>query len=130
MAQDGSFPRELKRTKPYGYSLFNLDAMATICQILSDKNDNLWTFQADEYRSLKKGLEFIYPYVKDKTQWPYPKDVMYWDQWPVAHPSLLFGALAYKDSEWFATWKRLDHAPDVPEIVRNLPIRYPIIWLE
>ncbi len=24
MATDGSFPEELKRTKPYGYSLFNL----------------------------------------------------------------------------------------------------------
>lgn len=32
MAADGSFPLELERTKPYGYSLFNLDAMATICQ--------------------------------------------------------------------------------------------------
>ena len=32
---DGSFPEELRRTKPYGYSLFNLDAMATVCQILS-----------------------------------------------------------------------------------------------
>src|SRR4030095_917492 len=32
MAADGSFPQELRRTKPYGYSIFNLDAMATICQ--------------------------------------------------------------------------------------------------
>ena len=30
MAADGSFPRELARTKPYGYSLFQLDVMATI----------------------------------------------------------------------------------------------------
>jgi hypothetical protein len=36
MAADGSFPLELERTKPYGYSLFNLDAMAMICQVLSD----------------------------------------------------------------------------------------------
>jgi hypothetical protein len=28
IAADGSFPRELTRTKPYGYSLFNLDEMA------------------------------------------------------------------------------------------------------
>ena len=45
MAADGSFPRELARTKPYGYSLFNLDAMATICQILSTPEDDLWTFE-------------------------------------------------------------------------------------
>ena len=38
MEKDGSFPLELKRTKPYGYSLFNLDAMTSICQILSTKN--------------------------------------------------------------------------------------------
>ena len=36
MAADGSFPQELRRTKPYGYSLFNLEAMSTICQILSN----------------------------------------------------------------------------------------------
>src|SRR5689334_20577317 len=44
MADDGSFPLELKRTKPYGYSLFNADAMATVCQILSTKDDDLWQF--------------------------------------------------------------------------------------
>src|SRR2546421_516877 len=30
IAADGSFPQELRRTKPYGYSLFNLEAMTTI----------------------------------------------------------------------------------------------------
>ncbi len=33
-AADGSFPQEMKRTKPYGYSLFNLEAFSTIAQIL------------------------------------------------------------------------------------------------
>jgi hypothetical protein len=43
LAADGSFPLEKSRTKPYGYSLFNLDAMTTICQILSDSTDpNAW----------------------------------------------------------------------------------------
>ena len=42
LAADGSFPLELKRTKPYSYSLFNLDAMATICQIVSTPRDDLW----------------------------------------------------------------------------------------
>ena len=41
MAEDGSFPREISRTKPYGYSLFNLDAMVMLCQILSDKENDL-----------------------------------------------------------------------------------------
>src|SRR3546814_8211733 len=53
MAEDGSFPLELERTKPYGYSLFNLDAMATICQILSVPEDNL---RSEEHTSELQSL--------------------------------------------------------------------------
>ncbi|MCF6401284.1 alginate lyase family protein [Chitinophaga filiformis] len=129
MAADGSFPLELARTKPYGYSLFNLDAMVTICQILSDKENDLWAYQLPDGRSIKKGIAFLYPYIVDKGKWPYKKDVMYWDEWPVAHPSLVFGAAAYQQQEWFGTWKRLDHQPSNAEVVRNLPVRHPLIWL-
>src|SRR5256885_7422490 len=45
IAPNGSFPLELARTKPYGYCLFNLDAMTTACQILSTPENNLWTFE-------------------------------------------------------------------------------------
>lgn len=129
MATDGSFPRELRRTKPYGYSLFNIDAMAMVCHILSDKQDNLWDFQLADGRSIKKGIDFIFPYVQHKKNWPYAKDVMYWEEWPVAHPFLVFGSMAFKNKNWFDTWKSLDHSPEVEEVLRNLPIRNPIIWL-
>src|SRR3954466_10464753 len=120
MAADGSFPQELRRTKPYGYSIFNLDAMATICQTLSTQHDNLWTYETADGRSIKKGIEFLYPYVADKSKWPFAKDVMYWDQWPVAQPFLVFGANAFHQQEWMNTWKKLDHAPAVEEVIRNL----------
>jgi hypothetical protein len=74
MASNGSFPKEIKRTKPYGYSIFNLDAMATICQILSTREDNLWNYQTDDGRSIKKGIEFLYPFIKDKKKWPYKEE--------------------------------------------------------
>src|SRR4029450_2856561 len=51
VAPDGSFPQELARTKPYGYSLFNLDAMATVCELLSTPQDTLWKFELSERRS-------------------------------------------------------------------------------
>ncbi|HET9279858.1 MAG TPA: alginate lyase family protein, partial [Flavitalea sp.] len=53
MANDGSFPRETRRTKPYGYSIFNLDAMATICQILSTKENDLWNYMLEDGRSIR-----------------------------------------------------------------------------
>jgi hypothetical protein len=129
MTTDGSFPRELKRTKPYGYSLFNLDAMVMICQILSDEDENLWNYSLPDGRSIKKGIEFLTPYVEQKNLWPHPKDVMYWDNWPVAQPFLVFGAIAYRNNRWLKLWRKLDHAPGTDEVVRNLPVRNPVIWL-
>jgi hypothetical protein len=129
MEADGSLPRELRRTKPYGYSIFCLDALATICQVLATKENDLWRFTTADGKSIQKGIAFLYPYVADKSKWPFPKDVMYWDDWPVAQPFLVFGANAYNNKEWLAVWNRLDHSPTVEEVKRNLPVRYPVIWL-
>jgi hypothetical protein len=129
MAADGSFPRETRRTKPYGYSLFNLDAMVMICQLLSTPDNDLWQYTTADGRSIKKGISFLYPYIKDKTSWPFPKDVMYWDNWPVAQPALLLGAAAFGEKSWLQTWASLNHAPTEEEVIRNLPVRYPLIWL-
>lgn len=128
MAEDGSFPGETARTKPYGYSIFNLDAMTTLCQILSTKEDNLWNYQTKDGKSIRKGIKYLYPYILDKNKWLFRHDVMYWNDWPVAQPFLIFGALAFNNKEWFTTWKKLDHYPQVEEVIRNLPVRHPLIW--
>ncbi|GAB3509413.1 alginate lyase family protein [Emticicia fontis] len=128
MAADGSFPLELSRTKPYGYSLFNLDAMVMLCQILSTAQDNLWEYQAPEGQTIRKGIEFLYPYVANKSQWPFKQDVMYWQDWPIAQPFLVFGAAKFGQDKWLQTWKTLEHNPGTEEVIRNLPIRNPIIW--
>jgi hypothetical protein len=128
MDQKGSFPLELARTKPFGYSLFNLDAMATICHILADKN--LWNFSLPDGRTMKNGVSFIYPFIEDKNKWPYQKDVMYWEEWPVAQPFLLFGAMEFKNQSWLNTWGNLNRFPENEEVIRNLPIRNPLIWLK
>jgi hypothetical protein len=122
IAADGSFPEELRRTKPYGYSLFNLDAMATVCQILSTPDDNL-------FEGMRKAMEFMYPFIADKKKWPRPPDVMYFDGWPVRQPSLLFAGLALGKPEYLALWRTLDPDPTVEEIVRNFFIRQPVLWL-
>jgi hypothetical protein len=129
MDNDGSFPQELRRTKPYGYSIFNLDAMSAICQVLSTKTNDLWNYAVDG-KSIAKGIGFLYPYLADKSKWPFKKDVMYWENWPVAQPSLVFGALALDHRDWLNTWKCLDHEPTVEEVIRNLPIRHPLIWID
>lgn len=130
MAVDGSFPLEIKRTKPYGYSIFNLDAMTAICQIVSTPSDNLFEYETTDGKSIKKGISFLYPYLKNKNEWPYQKDVMYWDEWPVRSITTLFGGLAYKNSAYLELWKSLPTNFKTNEVVRNTPIRFPILWVQ
>ncbi len=147
MAPDGSFPDELRRTKPYGYSIFNLDVMTGLAVVLSTKDEDLMRFTLPDGRSLVKGVEFLAPYLADKDAWlksvhsfqagnppvPTPElikpDVMYWNDWPVRQPSLIFGAVATGREDWLATWKKLDPDPQVEEIRRNFPIRQPVLWV-
>jgi hypothetical protein len=126
LKEDGSFPLELARTKPYGYSLFNLDAMSTLCHIFKN---SLWDFKLPSGADIAKSIAFMYPFVKDKSTWKLPQDVMYWKEWPVAHPFLIFGAIKYQRTDWLNTWKGLSHFPSNQEVIRNLPVRNPIIWL-
>jgi hypothetical protein len=124
MEMDGSFPLEIKRTKPYGYSLFNLDIMATLAHEL-----RVWDWKLSDGRSIEKGITFLLPYIKDKVKWPYPPDVMYFDQWPIAQSSLFFSGI-HGNSVAMKLWQGLEHFPTNQEIIRNYPIRNPILWLD
>ncbi|PST84985.1 alginate lyase [Pedobacter yulinensis] len=130
MAADGSFPLEIKRTKPYGYSIFNLDAMVMCCLLLSDGENDLWNYALPDGRNIRRALNFLEPYLRNKNSWPYPRDVMYWDEWPVASPGLLFSAIKFENKSWFDTWSGLNHQPANDEIIRNLPVRNPLLWLD
>lgn len=129
MASDGSFPLELKRTKPYSYSLFNLDATATICQILSTAQDNLWTFELPDGRGMRKAVAFMVPYIRNKKSWPFPPDVMYDNEWPMRHCALLFAGLAFSRPDYLDLWKTLPADSAVDEVIRNFFIRQPVLWV-
>jgi hypothetical protein len=100
-----------------------------LCQILSIPNDDLWNFKTAFGKSIRKGLDYLYPFITEKSKWPLKADVMYWENWPVAQPFLIFGAVQFNQHEWYSTWEKLDHAPQVEEVIRNLPVRNPLIWL-
>jgi hypothetical protein len=74
-------------------------------------------------------MAFLFPYLEDKQHWPYAKDVEHFDALPVRAPSLLFCGLACSRPEYLALWKRLDPDPTDPEIIRNYPIRQPLLWV-
>jgi hypothetical protein len=127
-AADGSFPLELARTKPYGYSLFNLDAMAILVQTLSTKEDNLWTWQLPDGRGMAKAMAWMVPFIADRKGWPKPADVMYDKEWPVRQPCLVFAGMALEKPEYVALWRKLEADPAVEEVLRNFPVRQPVLW--
>ena len=130
LAQDGSFPKELKRTKPFGYMLFNMDVLGGVAHLLSTTSDNLWNFTLPDGQSLMSTVKYMYPFINDKSLWTLAPDVMYYDEYPVRHPSLLFAFLSSGTTEYYKLWKTLDPNPQITEVIRNFPIRQPVLWLD
>lgn len=130
IAENGSFPEELRRTKPYGYSLFNLEAIATICQILSTPNDNLFTYESSNGRSFRKAMDYMWPFIRDRKSWPLKPDVMYDKEWPMRQNSLLFAGIASRRSDYINLWKTLPADSNVEEVIRNFFVRQPILWVK
>jgi hypothetical protein len=129
LAADGSFPEELRRTKPYGYSLFNLDAMTAVCQILSDRPNDLWRYELPDGRGIAKAVAFMFPFIENKKAWPHKPDVMYHEAWPMRHSSLLFAGVAYDELTYLDLWRRLPADSTVEEVIRNFFIRQPVLWM-
>ena len=128
MADDGGFPEELGRTKPYNYTLFNLEGYAVLCHLASTPAENLWTYEGAN-GSIRKAWEFMLPFIRDKSSWTYPPDVQYYDQLPIQTTGLLLAARAYRDPEMMAAWRELNPERPSEEVNRNFPIREPVLWL-
>lgn len=126
---DGRQPLELARTKPYAYALFNLDVLAATAWLLGEGKGELIAWATPDGRSIGKAAAWMAPYIDDKARWPLPPDIEYWDGFPVRQPSLLFAGLALRRDDWLALWRRLDADPTTGEVVRNFPVRQPILWL-
>ena len=128
-AIDGSYPKELARTKPYSYSIFNFDVMAALCQTLEGLIPDPPAFELADGRGLAKAAEFLYPYLKDKDSWKWAKDVEHFDALPVRSPGLLFAGIAFHQQRYIDLWKTLNPDPVDTEIIRNYPIRQPLLWV-
>jgi hypothetical protein len=132
MTNDGSFPRELKRTKPYGYSIFQADNLALLCDLLSTPDDDLWKFRLPDGRTPRQAVDFIYPYLVDKNKWLQDgrgRDVMHFEDWPVRQPCLLLAYAEFGDQKYFNLWKKLEADPTGLEIRRNMAVTQPLLWI-
>lgn len=129
MQPDGTFPLELKRTKPYSYSIFVLDNMVTLCHLLSTEQDNLWNYQSGNGASIRKGLDFITPYLLKKNTWPYEKDVEHFDAFPARASFMPFAGHTLNRLELITLYHSLPREIQDEEARRNIAIRLPYLWM-
>ena len=84
--------------------------------------------KSNSLRGMAKAVAWMYPYMLDKKTWPKPPDVTYDKEWPIAQPCLIFAGMALGKPEYIDLWKKLDHDPTVEEVLRNWPVRQPVLW--
>ncbi len=127
---DGTFPQELVSATPYRDSLFNLDMMAGVCHLLSTRLDSIWNYSLQDGPGMRSAIAFHFPYIADRSMWPYRADQDHFKELPGRRGSLLLCARAYERPEYAALWKVLQ--PDAPSLAiqRTMPIRQPLLWVQ
>jgi hypothetical protein len=70
---DGTQPEELKRTKAFWYSEFNLNALAQLCNIGRHPavQVDLWNYESPKGGSMKKAIDWLIPYAAGEKEWTY-----------------------------------------------------------
>lgn len=128
-ASDGSFPRETGRTKPYNYSIFIVDNMVNLCQLLSKPEDDLWEYVTEDGKSIQKAVDFITPYILDKSKWPYPADVMHFDAFPARAGFMVMAGCRLGREELLKLYESLPTESQDEEARRNIAVRQPMLWM-
>jgi hypothetical protein len=113
---DGNQPLELKRTRPWNYALFNLEALFQVAALGEKLRIDLWNFSTSDGRGIRRALDWLVPFATGDKKWSY-REIS--EQQPFRiFPLLKRAALRYRDPSYEAAIKRLpDVRPDSREFL-------------
>jgi hypothetical protein len=103
--------------------------MAVVCQLLSTRFDSVWEYELDDGPGMRSAIAYHFPFMADRSLWPFRADAQHFDQLPSRRVSLLLSARAYRRPEYASLWKTLPPDPVQPDILRTLPIHQPLLWV-
>lgn len=126
---EGLFPHELTTDNPLRNSLFTLDLLAGVCQLLSTQFESVWDFELQDGPGMRTAVAKLSYYMRNRGKWPYPADVSHFKLLPYRRPALVFAGRAYGNADYVTLWRGLNPDPTEPEILRTFPIRQPMLWL-
>lgn len=66
---EGKQPLELARTRPFHYSVFNLQAFLGVAQIAQKIGIDLWEFPSSDKSTLKRGLNYLLTRMQQEKNW-------------------------------------------------------------
>jgi hypothetical protein len=95
---DGSQPRELARTTSKHYVAFNLEAFFALASIGSTVGVDLWNYQSNDGRSIRKALDWVIPYLRDEKEWTH-KQIKSFDP-AQYYPILITASVFYNDQSY------------------------------
>jgi hypothetical protein len=119
---DGSQPLELARTKSWGYSNMNLDALLELARLGERVGIDLWHFRTGDGRSIQKAVDFMLPYAIGEKKWT-------WTQLGSFHPGRMYYALCvaaakFKDARYSnAATTVLDDEVRSSKVMFSVPTR-------
>lgn len=68
---DGSQPEELRRTKSFHYSVYNLQAMFALVAMGRQLGVDLWAYRGPEGQGIPAALDFLLTHLDPAKPWPY-----------------------------------------------------------
>jgi hypothetical protein len=102
---DGQMPRELARTKSWGYSCFNIKALTQLAYLGQRVNVDLWHYQTADGRSIRAALDFHLSFATGEKAWSH-QQISRFDPKELLLP-LRRAAIALSDREYVAIVKQL-----------------------
>jgi hypothetical protein len=113
---EGKQKFELQRTKGLHYSSFNLLALTHLQRIGDVAGVDLWNYSTPDGRSVRKGLDWLLPYVSGEKKWEYQQISEF--EFDVIEPVLLWSAIRFGDERYETIVARLASPPkDVDELI-------------
>ncbi|MCB1217310.1 alginate lyase family protein [bacterium] len=95
IAADGSQPLELRRTKSWDYSIYNLWAMVVLARLAQHVDVDLWHYRDDEGAGIREALLFLLPYAQGEKEWQWKQiKQIHYDRY-----TSMLNELAYVDAD-------------------------------
>lgn len=115
---DGRMPLELTRTKAFGYTTMNIDAFISLASLGGRAGIDLWSFETDDGRSIRKAIDWVLPFWVKEKAWSYPQIIPFNHE--EGYPLLVQAWHRFKDPKYLEAAGRIKGSNPITDRSRLL----------